>query len=80
MSTMRRTYSGWSWNLLRRGRGGAGLATRVGIGRFIDRLSLESVREPYRAHVLNVMWAITFAAYQVMSGKRTVPHLITIVP
>jgi hypothetical protein len=52
----------------------------LGIGRFIDRLSLESVREPYRAQVLNVMWAITFAAYEVVSGKRAVPHLITIIP
>jgi hypothetical protein len=52
----------------------------LGIGRFIDRISLESVREPYRAQVLNVMWGITFAAYEVVSGKRTLPNLITIVP
>jgi len=26
------------------------------------------------------MWAITFAAYEVVSGKRTLPHLITIIP
>lgn len=52
----------------------------LGIGRFIDRLSLDAVVEPYRTQVLNVMWAVTFAAYEIVSGKRVLPNLITIVP
>jgi hypothetical protein len=52
----------------------------LGIGRWIDRLNLESVRETYRTRILDLMWAITFAAYEVISGTRTVPTLLTIVP
>jgi hypothetical protein len=52
----------------------------LGIGRWIDRLNLENVRETYRARILEIMWAITFAAYEVISGNRTLPTLITIVP
>ena len=52
----------------------------LGIGRWIDRLNLENVREGYRARILDIMWAITFAAYEVISGTRTLPTLITIVP
>jgi hypothetical protein len=52
----------------------------LGIGRFIDRLSLESVLEPYRQRVLEVMWGITFAAYEIVSGQRVLPALFTIVP
>ena len=52
----------------------------LGIGRWIDRLNLAHVREAYRARILDIMWAITFAAYEVVSGSRTLPALITIVP
>jgi len=52
----------------------------LGIGRWIDRLNLENVREAYRARILDIMWAITFAAYEVISGRQTLPTLITIVP
>jgi hypothetical protein len=52
----------------------------LGVGRWIDRLNLENVRETYRARILDIMWAITFAAYEVISGQRTLPSLITIVP
>jgi hypothetical protein len=52
----------------------------LGIGRWIDRLNLESVRELYRARILDIMWAITFAAYEIISGVRTLPSLITILP
>lgn len=52
----------------------------LGIGRWIDRLDLDSVKDAYRARLLDIMWAITFAAYEVVSGKRTLPALITIVP
>jgi hypothetical protein len=53
---------------------------RLGIGRWIDRLDLGSVREEYRGRLLDIMWAITFAAYEVISGTRTLPTLVTIVP
>jgi hypothetical protein len=52
----------------------------LGTGRWIDRLNLAHVREAYRARILDIMWAITFAAYEVISGSRTLPALITIVP
>ncbi len=52
----------------------------LGIGRWIDRLNLASVRETYRARILDIMWAITFAAYEVISGQHALPTLITIVP
>jgi len=52
----------------------------LGIGRWIDRLNLENVREAYRPRILDLMWAITFAAYEVISGTRALPTLITIVP
>ncbi len=52
----------------------------LGIGRWIDRLNLANVREAYRARILDIMWAITFAAYEVISGNRTLPSLLTIVP
>jgi hypothetical protein len=52
----------------------------LGVGRYIDRLNLGSVLETYRSQVLNVMWAVTFAAYEVVTGQRVVPNLITIVP
>ncbi len=52
----------------------------LGIGRWIDRLSLETVKERYRPRILEVMWAVTFAAYEVVSGQRVPPALITIVP
>lgn len=52
----------------------------LGIGRWIDRLNLENVRETYRPRILDIMWAITFAAYEIISGTRALPTLITIVP
>jgi hypothetical protein len=52
----------------------------LGIGRRIDCLNLADVREAYRARILDIMWAITFAAYEVISGQQTLPTLITIVP
>jgi hypothetical protein len=52
----------------------------LGIGRWIDRLDLGSVREEYRGRLLDIMWAITFAAYEVISGTHTLPTLVTIVP
>jgi hypothetical protein len=52
----------------------------LGVGRWIDRLELASVREEYRSRLLDIMWAITFAAYEVISGIRALPTLVTIVP
>jgi len=52
----------------------------LGIGRWLDRLDLESVQEVYRPRLLEIMWAITFAAYEVITGKRPLPALLTIVP
>jgi hypothetical protein len=52
----------------------------LGIGRWIDRLSLETVREQYQSRILDIMWAVTFAAYEIVSGQRVLPNLITIVP
>src|SRR5262249_36050670 len=52
----------------------------LGVGRWIDRLDLDSVKAAYRTPLLDIMWAITFAAYEVISGKHPLPALITIVP
>ena len=52
----------------------------LGVGRWIDRLDLDSVKSAYRTRLLDIMWAITFAAYEVISGKQSLPALITIVP
>jgi hypothetical protein len=52
----------------------------LGIGRWIDRLDLGSVRDEYQVRLLDIMGAITFAAYEVISGVRTLPTLVTIVP
>jgi hypothetical protein len=52
----------------------------LGVGRWIDRLDLDSVKDAYRTRLLDIMWAITFAAYEVISGKRALPALLTIVP
>jgi hypothetical protein len=52
----------------------------LGIGRWIDRLNLATVREAYRARILDLMWAITFAAYEVISGQKLLPALVTILP
>jgi len=54
--------------------------SRLGIGRWFDRLNLEHMRDLYRPHILDIMWAMTLAAYEVISGMRTLPTLITIVP
>ncbi len=52
----------------------------LGVGRWIDRLDLNNVKDAYRTRLLDIMWAITFAAYEVVSGKQALPTLVTIMP